>query len=417
MLDEEKQKSVAEETEKSENLICLFTEETQTTDSVIPIRWCIDKDVFKDLRTRKVEKPHLLLVVVKWGKDQWHRKEVVRKLVPLEQMMEFIQFKRPGLHKIMTTIVWNTHGNADRLKKTFLTSHRRNSYEMNVLTYEKDRLENPRHIALNTDGIDGGGVIEIKVAEGFFAKEPPKWLSKWVNLPFRWKPVDQCDFRKRCILAFSLQPIIIAIWLIVKELIAISIGLFLLLCGIKGVNFSPARKPFIYDLDEVWDNLGGSIFFNKKYPFLAAFTPIFVLTIFIAPLLIINYYTDFDANTPKTMLFSTMTVVLLFLIITVFWGIFWGLVISINKIIDYVCKREAKSRKRRKSRWEIMEERERAEKLQKKLALQIEYENLSSIVCTGRRLEPSLASLPKRKRTIHLRFLDLKAKVCKPFAE
>ncbi len=415
-MEEKEQESVAEETEKSEDLICLFLEKTQSTDSVIRIRWCIDKDVFEDLKTRKVEKPHLLLVVVKWGEDQWHRKEVVRKLIPLEQMMEFIQFKGPGLHKIMTTIVWNIHGNADRLKETFLTSYLRNSYNINVLTYERDKLVKPSKF-INADGIDGGGVLEIEVAEGFFAKEPPKWLSKWVNLPFRWKPVDQCDFRKRCILAFSLQPIVIAIWLIGKELITISIGLFLLLCGIRGVNFSPVRRPFTYEIGEVSDKLSGSIFFNKKYPFLAAFTPIFVLTFFIAPLLII-YWMDFDVSTSKIMILSTTAVVSLFLIITVFWGIFWGLIISVEKIFVYGGKvKSRKLRKRRKSKYEIMKERERAERLQKELALQKEYEDLSSVVCTGRRLEPSLAALPKKKRTIHLRFLDLKAKVCKPFAE
>ncbi len=414
MTKEKEQKSVAKETKKSEDLICLFTEKTQSADSVIRIRWCIDKDVFEDLKMRKVENAHLLLVVVKYGENPWHRKEVLRKLVPLEQEMEFIQFKGPGLHKIMTTIVWDIDGNADRLKKTFLTSYHRNCYDTNVLTYERDKLAKPNDISLRTDGIDGGGVLEVDVAEGFFAKDPPKWLSEWVNLFFTWKPTDQCDFRKRCILAFSIQPILVLIWLIGKELTTIGIGLFLLLCGIRGVDFSPVRHPFRSEMNEIWNKLEGSIFFNKKYPFLAAFTPIFVLTIFITLLLVTNYVPDLDVNIEKTMILSAVAVTFLCLIITIFWSIYWGLIISCEKITACVYKLKAKPCK---PKWEIEEKRKRARDFQKELALEKEYENLSSVVCTGRQLEPSLAALPEKKRTIYLRFLDLKAKVCKPFAE
>ena len=59
-------------------------------------------------------------------------------------------------------------------------------------------------------------------------------------------------------------------------------------------------------------------------------------------------------------------------------------------------------------------ERDKQEREQRKLGAF--YEELQDVACIGVPLKPKLELLPERRKTIYLRYMDLKAKVCKPYA-
>ncbi len=47
---------------------------------------------------------------------------------------------------------------------------------------------------------------------------------------------------------------------------------------------------------------------------------------------------------------------------------------------------------------------------------ELKYEEFEPLICDGAELKAKIDDLPPERRTINLKFLDLKAKVCKPFA-
>ncbi|MDP2933279.1 MAG: hypothetical protein Q8N81_04065, partial [bacterium] len=83
-------------------------------------------------------------------------------------------------------------------------------------------------------------------------------------------------------------------------------------------------------------------------------------------------------------------------------------------------RRRQAERERNRERWKQKEaerarkEREKQERRQKEFAAS--YEGLQDVVCIGVPLKPKLELLPERRRTIHLRYKDLKVKVCKLYA-
>lgn len=398
---------ITEERETIESPISLFVKEKTSADSVITISWCIRKEVFEKLKASKIENPHLLLVVVEWDEDYRRRSEKLHKLVPLSQALEYIQFQGPGLHRIIATIVWHSEGNIEELREFFLSQYGRFRYENNLLTFYKDDLKES-FLYATMGRTKETSSIEVDVAEEFFAKEPPEWLKWWVNLCFAYGAIDQCDFRRRCLITFPWKSILVLLWITVRGIIGTASGIFLLfLCGIKGVNFKPIYKPFSSYIEHMWRDTDGSIFLNRKYPFLAAFTPVLVLPMWAALVVISYWLIGADSLTTSLILGLPLAICFLFLAITSIWAIS---LIGIHLFAHFVTKKAAKPS------WQIEIEKAGKKEAEKELRLNREYLDLSFIMCNNKPPVLSLKDLPKEKRTFHLRFLDLKAKVCRPFA-
>jgi hypothetical protein len=196
-------------------------------------------------------------------------------------------------------------------------------------------------------------------------------------------------------------------------------GAFLLLCGIRGVNLSPISHPFSHEIKRVWSNLNGSIFFSREYPFLAPLTPIFVLS-FLGGSVVMGWFLKTGSSITGYGLGGILCLFLFILLIQFLILLSFYFVEVLSPILSRIARIKRRPSKR-KPRWKKKEEKQvemrRIKDLSEQAEIREEYENLSSVVCTGKPLKPSLDALPKEKRTIYLRFLDLKKKVCKPFAE
>ena len=86
-----------------------------------------------------------------------------------------------------------------------------------------------------------------------------------------------------------------------------------------------------------------------------------------------------------------------------------GISIAIDKIRNAIVP-GAEERKRQKRLLAEMAEKERIRKLRERM--EAEY---ALLACDGN-LSANMRTLPPEKRTIHLRYKDLKSRICKSFA-
>ncbi len=330
------------------------------------------------MKEKGVNNPQILLVVVQHF-DLGRTREIGRKLVPLGQMMERLEFNRPGRHTIYTTIVWDDSGEGSFKARWLLRGNGR-EFEWKMFEYN-DKFSRTRYDIIYKHSLDEGS-LDVAVAEEFFAKEPPVWLNWWVNLWFRAmevsQPTNQCSFRRRAILAFTVQPIPVFIWALLKSLTRLIVAVALVLCGMRSVSFKPVIHPFKLCLDNVLWNMGYSVFLRDKHGkwYFA-------------------YVADFVGRGLRTI---------------------WRALVPPPSAEELERRQQAEREQMDKisDKW-IRQKREKQEREQREL--ETLYEGLQDIACIGVPLKPKLELLPERRRTFHLRYMDLKVRVCKLYAQ
>lgn len=350
----------------------------------ILIKWCTDKTTLEKLKGMGVLNPHILLVNAVGGK------EISRLLVPLKQAMEYVRFQTHGRNTIYATIVWADDGKPSTLWDIYAT----------------DVLDCNGSFHYNMDSYQGFGFtttefagIDVVIPQELFAKAPPRWLERWVNLWYETKTRDQCHFRKRMIPAFTIQPPLVLLWLILRSLIGVAAVMFwILLIGMRGINLKPLIHPWRQKLEWVWVGRKETIFLrdlrDKKGEefyqlYILPLMPIVPVILFMFSFLIfagkLKYTTE---NAVYSSLYMSM-------IITGFLVICGAIIDAISHLISYMPVKPL--------------EVKREEYKQK-------YDGFGYLLCDGGDLPANLNALPPKRRTIHLRFMNLKAKVCKPFA-
>ncbi len=360
-------------------MIRLFAENPGQANPNLALRWCVDKETLDELKEKGIKNPRLLLVVAQHP-GQWGVMEIERKLVPLDQAMEWLEFNRPGRYTIYATIVWDDGKSWDFEVGWLLMKDGSGSFKREIFDCD-GKFSCTRHPSIKEHSLDEGS-LDVVVAEELFAKKPPAWLNWWVNLWFDAlnvpRPANQCFFRRRkWFIAFPIQPIPVFIWVLLKSLTRLVAALALVLCGMRGVSFKPVIHPFDLCLNNVWSNMGSSIFLKDKrgkWHF--------------------AYITSPVGRGLRTI---------------------WQALVPPPSAEEQERRWQAeKERIFKKAAKEARKERERQERKQRKL--RAFYEELQDVACIGVPLKPKLELLPERRRTIYLRYMDLKVKVCKPYA-
>ena len=432
----------------------LVTNTEEATSASIPMRWCLGRDTLAKLQAKGALNPYLLLITVN------ARLELVRHLVPIGQMMEYIDFRRPGPHKVLAAIVWNSQGDTKVLKKRIfggkivdeVGSHKFS--KMNVLDEGELCINDSQYKSdhkFAVCSLDEVAQIEVSVAEEFFAAPPPKFEQFWVNFWFENTPRDQCQFRRRRMLAYTIQPLVVLPYMLGKTVVRFVAALFLLLCGKRGMNLRPLVHPWEMDNNDIWWNAGheGYVFTTKKgggsrQPIMIIFTPIvhvsitvgaYVATYFQQPLtfwqivglgegVVVALATLFyllvvalwlvdtigdtvQGTAPKVAAFAAIGLVAVFVAMSVVHYPLTAVIIVVGIGATWLASRLATIETRR---LEALPEDER-----KRILLEREYTRFQALACNG----PMVArydALPQERRTVYLRYRDFKAKVCKQFA-
>lgn len=238
--------------------------------------------------------------------------------------------------------------------------------------------------------------IEVEIPNDIFAPMPNDWKWRWVNWWFKNPPKDQCQFRKRkWFFAYPLQPFLAAIYLGGLFLFRLAAAVVLLLCGFISLNFVPIAHLFSADTDDIWDSINYrdekplvTINWRDKerlqrhrFYFLMPLTPIFWLTIF--GILCITSWKSGVPGPDQSKIYVTFMITLM---LTFVWG-----------MIDLHRYREMKR------------------KLYEPEIPPAWVTEQDLLLCSEKPMVADINYLPPKRRTIRLKFLGFKGKVCKPF--
>lgn len=392
-------------------MIELHITDNDITHGNIAISWCLDKDTLTYLK-EKSDNPHLVIVVS--PVDNYHASKELRKVIPLKDLMGYIDFKCAGPNKIWA-FVYSSDSKA-YMETRYCSKEQHYAggsvYSTNLLDYEgvdwlcsykepeplysSEEDENPIFVSLVSDP------IVVNVPAGCFAPEPAQWEKTWVNHFFRQKVVDQCDFRRRRLFAYGVQPFVMFFNLLIRLIFTVlSFGI-----GCRGFSLKYLLHPLMYSLKDtadVIDFVDNGIIFVRKLPEDDTFPdmpfwnnvwyvirkggPLLFMPIIIIPvvLLILN------------------GLLIKFLIVV---GMTLGIVLAVLGIIFISANFNGVRRFFSKV-------------FNKLLALTattpLDIDDQQLLICNGKPVT-KLSDLPRHKRTVKLRFQNIKSKVCRPFS-
>lgn len=183
----------------------------------------------------------------------------------------------------------------------------------------------------------------------------------------------------------------------------------LLLLGTKKIGFRKIFHPFVESFSSIWDETNGSIFGER---FILKLLP----SIFLWSS-VISWATCKIIGLPMIGTISLLKAVIM-------GGVIVGAVVAITgftllsyhgiiKAIDKIRNAkmpEAEEREKQKILLAESIEKERSRKSRERI--EVEY---ALLVCDGN-LSTNMRNLPPEKRTIYLRYKDLKSRICKSFA-
>lgn len=249
--------------------------------------------------------------------------------------------------------------------------------------------------------------LTVSVPKELFAPTPPEWERRWVNHWFAGPPKDQCEYRKRRIVAYGVQPPLLLLWFSVHYLYYGSGALLNLLVGYFGLNWAKFRPGNITDSDE-WlrDRVG---YFAKEAPWLIPLTPVIPLGaagITAGTMLLLK--APFNPWLPW--LVALMVVLGLWAVAVVLIGFFMAFSFFISTLENVFT---AWGRKRREARRNAAARR-LAPPVARPTAPPLYVARSLALACDS--VGPTPMVIPKEYQTLHYRIQALKARVCRPFA-
>jgi hypothetical protein len=370
---------------------------SEISGSTCAVSWCVDEETLKYLSDNKVADPQVVLVVAPEGR-QYHISKEYRKVVPLKDLMAYLEFHTSGPNKIWGFIsIFDTNS-----AKDYYTSRRSGNFKTSVLNY--DGSDYTSDFKLENDETNKFVVSQpqpVVVPTDVFASEPWEWEKTWVNHFFREKPVDQCDFRRRRLVAYSVQPLIVLGDLVLRSLV-LALGL---LFGARNVSAKYILSPLTYSLNESLEVCcGGSVFIRhlredeygnwKPRPLemlwygIRSFWALPLMPLLLIPIVLLSIHHLWGVF----MVGGLISLV----ICTVAMGVSYFISGSFTDTVEWF--RSLGGTKEEETLWYL------------------DQGEMELLTCKPDRAGFNFKNLPARKKTMYLRFQDLKSKVCKPYS-
>lgn len=240
-------------------------------DATVPFQIAFNQEIAKGKPT------HILVIDVTknvFEKDDQTKEDIrkyyndnsERKFFNLEPI-NYFQFKSPGIHNLIF-ILLSIPSKKDfrEEEKSYLSKETRNSY-FHSISYESIEENNLESYQC------GYCEVIVDVPKQFFAEKPQSGfksiLWRYVNSWYSTPPIDQCDFRKRSIGAYTIKPILLLIAFAFRILFSffallITSGarIIAFIFGFQPVRFIPKKKEFWWEflflykteIDEVWES-------------------------------------------------------------------------------------------------------------------------------------------------------------------
>jgi hypothetical protein len=369
----------------------LLTKSQEAGSATIPITWCVDEKLLERLTKEKIKNPHVLLVVknITSGHESRH-------LVALEKGAEYIQFYGPGKNLVFAMLVWDSEkARKENLEARFLNTDR-GRFQTSVLNKREKgyELNSTLDDTMVFNTIDDCAELTVNVFKELFATPRNDWHYKWVNFWFEKAPRDECDFRKRILFSYSLKPVLAFFYAFIKILSGFIFGSFLFGIGSKTVNWEAVFSPFDSKFDEIWDRVDMD-YEDRRWGWniwLWIFKPVFFLFIFG----IVFFTGNVEGQNEAERFLSVGDAALITLFIMI--GM-WLVLLICSGIAEGVIWFTRRGDQKAKEQMKVIPNYD---------------EELEFLLCTQ---TPKDGAITGKRKSFHLRFWDVKAKVCKPFAQ
>lgn len=383
----------------------LHVSSSEINSSTLAVSWCVGPETLELLSRLGIADPVIVLCTAPELPSEAPLYQSAlpfesRTVVPLRDLMAYVELAKPGPNRIFGFIPLFSGYSQRQTKDFFMKKNRCPKYNFEVISSDgHDFLLDLAPLRPETPKDS----IRVEVPAECFAPEPPSWEKAWVNHFFKFAPWDQCDFRRRRLFAYTLQPILMFFYLLPR----LGILLFAILIGSRRLDlwkrtFQVLTYPtyrvlesndvssmvsgswFIRDLKEdPPTTLRGSIWFLVR-----SYSGIIFMPLFAIPLVISMYFLGVAA----TLKGVGVILLSLFLLISLLFLVILG-VGERQKILSWLDSLLSSD-----PLWYTQEEGQQ------------------HLVCNGQPRPTKVSELPPEHRTIRLRFKALKAKVCRPFA-
>lgn len=353
----------------------LHVTDNDVTSGTVAVGWCVDKNTLQSLADDGIQNPMLVLVVS--PEDNYDKSKEYRKVVPLKDLVAYIEFRVPGKNKIWGFISSRTKKSA----RNFYLEQWGSSWHNPILSVEGDEY----HYVIADLPERNAQPISVDVPDGVFAPEPSEAEKAWVNHMFRYKPMDQCDFRRRRIFAYTVQPFLAVLNY------AVRLFLFLIACsyGSRGLTLQPLLHPMRHDMYDVLCMLKGGTYFISNDPNHSNFRKHIGMLFMPVVLFVLYMLGSLIAALPLKLTSVLLTFVLTFVAVCT-------VALCVKSFIGWLVKRELNTTE--PTPWYM------------------DDEEMNLIVCSGQKKPYSFDNLPSKHKTMRLRFENLKSKVCRPFS-
>jgi len=365
---------------------------SQTTNqsASIPIRWCLEPEEKSLFEANQYDPEKALLLVMIFNEGQ----EIKRELIKLTELMHYLTFSSAGRHTIKTAILLtNQYSDTKQLLRK----------EIQIIKDDGNFADNDCFSDIFRVAILENSIAEaeVMVDEKFFAKKPFDW--KWVNKWYETHPADQCQFRRRRFVAYTVQLICWPLWCFILEpLLKIIAVVAMLLWGIRPKDIDWKALWFfepVSDIGRNVDKYSDYIRYRqdewnyKENPlFVRLFRPLIILSI--AGLEIPFLWL---APAGSNLIITNLPLWFFLIFLLVFLAGYFFNKLPVRQITDEEVKAKVLARKKFDNQKKVLE--------------------LDLISCTSNQnFAPVVKNLPKPKQTAQLRWLETKAKLCKPFA-
>ncbi len=369
----------------------LIVGQNEAHQAVVPVRWCLNQEDRDYLARRDdIGKPFLLMVfaqkctlpgAAEYEENYWI--EYKRELVPLFDVMHYVELPRPGDTTIFAGIVHEFEDDSMRLRKKIMREKHTvlDSFSGKLTDSSLDKI---RILSHQTS-------VSLEVPEEFFAKQPGERLFWWENLWFERKPVNQCQRRRRAAWAYTVQPFAVGIWVAFMVFLRLLCATAFLIHGARNIRWHAVPRPFRHTLRYTTSH-DSSVFFRDN-----SGEPRSLWMHLLYPPLVLGVA---GASFFVTVFFGWQI-----LAIAAGVALVAALLFPRVKFDKWINKLNA-SRELARA--------ERRDRKRKAYARELEF--LSCDVDDPRTLSASPENIPPEKQTIKLRFQEAKAEVCKPLA-
>lgn len=417
----------------------LYIDEEYVQSGSVPVRWCVDPKLFEKYNINDLKRMKVLIVVLPKDANPSSRKEL-RKLVPILDLMTYIEFRTPGENLVYASLlrIGDDREDGNRIIAKFMTRvdgrwatdvlHHSREWNWEKKEYGPYRYETVNDYFF----VDGQSArITVTMPEEIFAKPPPEWEQRIVNHMWRDPPIDQCDFRRRRMIAWPIMPFYIAWLVLTRGLLAI----WGTLMFVKGVKWRAVINPLTYTFPDVMSGTENTVFSVFK-PFKDNGPPI--ITIQLAPGVWLPLAGVVALVSPVSVgmnAFIWAFPVVLGITIGAYLGgaaifLLMAIVIGIGHGLGFIGKKAGSLEgpltrfvkwlfKKKPEAVKELTEKEKAEQERIKRVLTCDMPSEMRVYSGPTPMvvkKASVRALPKEYQSFRLKFEDLKTKVCKPFA-